>query len=89
MQNSIVLGCCDEELLGKTLNDDKYNLTINVNFYKGKKVGKKELEKMMDEANSINLFGEKCIKVAIEKGLISEESIIRIDGVPHVQIYKI
>ena len=89
MQNTTVLGCCDKELLGKTLSDDKYNLTINVNFYKGKKVDKEELGKMMDEANSINLFGEKCIKIAIEKGLISEEDIIKINGIPHIQIYKI
>ena len=48
-----------------------------------------ELKEMMRDAESANLFGEKCIEAAIEEGFINRTSIIMIGKVPHAQVYKV
>ncbi len=87
--NRTVLAACDAELIGKTLNFKGVPFHISEAFYKGKKVDEQELAKLLDEHNNINLVGEKVVSVALKKGLISERSIIRIEGIPHAQIYRL
>lgn len=89
-QNGVtLLACCDEELAGKTLKEKKLEITLKESFYKEKKTSEKELEALLKKADSINLFGKKCVEIAKRKGLIKEADIIKVNGVPHAQIYKI
>lgn len=87
--NGCVLAASDAELIGKTLKFGKLEFHVSEAFYKGNKVSKKEFAKLLEEHTNINLIGKKVVGVALEKGLISERSIINIDGIPHVQIYKL
>ncbi|MFH1224592.1 MAG: DUF424 family protein [Candidatus Diapherotrites archaeon] len=84
-----VLACCDKKLLGKSLKDGKHAVTINRDFYGGKPTDAKELKRLLASAGSVNLFGEKAVAVALGEGLINGRDIIRIAGVPHVQIFRI
>lgn len=84
-----VLAACDAELIGKTLKFHDVDFHISEAFYKGKKIDEKQLSKLLDEHNNINLVGEKVVRVALEKGLISERAIIKISDVPHAQIYRL
>ena len=87
--NGRVIGCCDSELLGKSLTHGNYDVTISESFYKGELVDEKKLADLMLGANSINLFGKKTSKVAIEQGFLREADIIRIAGVEHAMIFKV
>jgi len=87
--NGCVLAASDAELIGKTLKFGEIEFHVSESFYKGKETSKKELSKLLDEHTNINLIGQKVVGIALEKGLISEHSIINISGVPHVQIYKL
>lgn len=84
-----VLACCDEELIGKELSEGKLNLKVKEGFYKEKQVGIEELKELLKDAVSVNLLGEKAVKLALEQGLAKENNVKRIQGVPHVQIFKI
>ncbi|MEK6941849.1 MAG: DUF424 family protein [archaeon] len=84
-----VLACCDEELSGKTIKGNEIEATIKESFFGNKKTGEKKLVSLLKKADSINLFGNKCIAIAAKKGFIKESDIIKIGKVPHVQIYKI
>ena len=89
IRGNAILACCDEELLGKKIENEKFSVEINASFYKHEKVGDGRLRDLMREANSMNFFGEKCIRVAIEEGFINQSNIIMIGKVPHCQVYKI
>ncbi|MEM4662655.1 MAG: DUF424 family protein [Candidatus Diapherotrites archaeon] len=88
-QFGCVLAACDEELIGKNIKFGEVDFYIGEAFYKGKKVNEKVLAKLLEEHSNINLVGEKTVAVALEKGLITERSIVKIGNIPHVQIYKL
>ncbi len=87
--NHTILAVCDKELLGKTISSEKIELTVSQRFYGGDEITQKELLKLVNESDSLNLVGNKCIEILQKKGLISESSIINISDIKHAQIYKI
>jgi hypothetical protein len=84
-----ILAACDKEHIGKTFENGKISITISEKFFKGKNVSESELEKMLEETDSANLFGNKCVAIAQKKGLISKAGLIVIGGIKHAQIYRI
>lgn len=89
IQGFNVLACADKNLIGKTLKDKKLEVTVSENFYKGEETDEKKLQHLLAAADNINLFGKKCVGIALKKGFIKEQDIIKIAGVLHAQIYKI
>ena len=85
----VVLACCDMELLGKNLVDSRHDVTIDESFYGRQKVTGKELAELLKEADSINLFGKKAVGVALKRGFLRQEDIIRILGIEHAIIMKV
>lgn len=82
-----ILAVCDKEHLGKTYEEGNISFTVSEKFFGGKEINEKELKKLFNEANSINLFGNKCVEIAQKEGLITESSVIKIRGIKHAQIY--
>lgn len=87
MQN--ILAAADANVIGKVLEEGKYCMHVKESFYKGEKISEKELAVKLNEFESVNLIGEKCVNIALKEGIASEKSIVKISGVPHLQIYKI
>ena len=85
---SVVLACCEKEWVGKTLEDEKLFFEIKASFYQGQLVDEAGLEKLLLEADNINLLGDKPVRVALGKGFIKESDIIRVKGVPHTNIFR-
>lgn len=84
-----MLGCCDKELVGKTLRQGEIEFHVKESFYKGTDTTAKQMQELAEEADSINLIGKKTVQIAIEKEWIKKEDIITIDRIPHVQIFRI
>ncbi len=84
----ILLAACDEELLGKTFEEGELQLQVHVEFYDGFRIDDKDLIRQLGNSTIANLVGEHVIKCALDAGLISDDSIIRIQGIPHVQIFR-
>ena len=84
----VLIAACDEKLLGKTFEDDELQLHVNTEFYDGFRTDEKELLVHLKNSTSANLVGEIVIKCVIKAGLISDDCIIRIQGIPHAQIYR-
>jgi uncharacterized protein len=85
-----VVAVCDSELIGKRFEEGKMQLDIKESFFSGKEMNEEEtikvLEKMADEDATFNIIGEKSIEAALKSGVISEESVCEIQGVPFVLI---
>ena len=84
-----VLAACDKELCGKTLQHGKIEVSVSERFYKEKETSEEELRKMLHEFDNINLIGNKAVAIALEEKLLSQDSVVQIQGVKHAQIFKI
>ena len=87
--NRYVVAVCDEDLIGKRLKDDKYDITVSERFYKGDKISEEKLIIILKEAINVNLIGEKSIEAGIKAGVIKKENVVKIKGVPHAQAVTI
>jgi len=81
-----IVAICDSEILGKYFDEGILQLDIKESFYKGKEVSEQELREIMEdmirEDATFNIVGKKSIKVALEVGLITDESIGYVKGIP-------
>ncbi len=86
--NDLLLGACDEELIGKTFSEGKFEIKVTKEFYDGKRVGIDALKKILADVTIANLVGEKTVRCAIELGLVDAECVLKIKGVPHAQMVR-
>lgn len=84
-----MVAACDAEVLGKKLKFNGLEIEINENFYFEKFCSEDELKKLLKEAKIANLFGEKIRKVVVGLGLAKEKDFKNVEGVPHLQVYRI
>jgi hypothetical protein len=84
--NDVVIGACDERLLGKKFRKGKLQIDVARNFYDGERIDKKKLEKFLLDATIANLVGKETVKCAIDLGLVDPQCILKIKGIPHAQI---
>ncbi len=81
-----MVAVCDADIIGKEFSDGKKKLEIKETFYKGTLGTLEDGIHAMNAATIVNVLGEKIITKMIDDGMISEHSVIRICGIPHVQI---
>jgi uncharacterized protein len=85
-----IVAVCDSDLIGKKFEEGKMQLDVKENFFSGEEMNEEEtikvLEKMADEDATFNIIGEKSIEAALKSGIISEESVCEIQGIPFVLI---
>jgi len=86
-----VVAICDSELLGKYFEEDVFQLDVKESFYKGDKKTEQEVVKIIEEMKSedatFNIVGERSVQAAIKAGLISEDSVRKIQGVPFALVF--
>jgi hypothetical protein len=82
----VLVAACDEELLGRRLEEGIYNLFVSKEFYDGVRGEKTLLKKHLENATIANLVGENAVTCAIELGFVSRDHVLEIDGVPHAQV---
>ncbi len=86
-----VLAACDRELIGKTLEEKGVILDLAKysSFYKGDLCTEKELLSKIPLASSLNFVGKKSVAAGMKSGLFSQKEVKYINGIPHIQLYKI
>jgi uncharacterized protein len=86
--NDLLIGACDEKLLGKKFEEGKFQIDVKKEFYEGERVTSDVFKKILGGATIANLVGSETIKAAVEIGLVDPDSIIKIKGVPHAQMVR-
>lgn len=84
-----ILAACDKELLGKTFSEGDISITVDKDFYGDEEVDLESFKEMLNLSNISNLVGEKCVSISIELGLVTENNVLKIEGVPHAQILSL
>jgi hypothetical protein len=81
-----VVAICDKDLLGKKFEEGKFQLDIKESFFKGKDESEEKvievIKNMSQEDATFNIVGEESIKTALKAGVISEEQIGKVQGIP-------
>ncbi len=85
-----VVAVCDKELLGKKFEEGEFQLDIKESFYKGKETPEEDLIKIMKsfsrEDATFNIVGKKSVATALKAGIVSEDNVRKIRGIPFVLI---
>jgi hypothetical protein len=81
-----VVAICDKELIGKRFEEGGFQLDMKENFFSGKEHSEEEIievmQDMIKEDATFNIVGEKSVKAGLKAGIITEEGIKEIQGVP-------
>ena len=85
-ESDVILAACDEDLIGRSFADGRARLDVSEIFYRGESLDRAALAERMRNASIMNLVGSEAVAVAIEEGYVSEEDVIEIAGIKHVQV---
>ena len=81
-----VVAVCDKELIGKRFEEDKFQLDVKENFFKGDEANEEKaieiMRQMSMKDSTFNIVGEKSVNTAIKAGIISEDYIRKIQEIP-------
>ena len=82
-----VLAICDKDLLGKRYIEGNSQLDLTTEFYKGDPMDDRDaLVEMMRHANMVMMVGKESVGLGLSAGIITEENIKKITGIPHAQV---
>lgn len=81
-----IVAVCDSELLGRTLRQGELHLSVNEEFFKGLLANEHDVREALKNATIANLVGKRAVDCGIDSGIIDDECIITIEGVPHAQM---
>lgn len=87
--DGLLVSVCDPDCLGETYEDGEVSLTVTEEFYGGDEAVEATAEEVLaslNRANVANLVGERCVEVAVEAGLIDEETVLELEGTRHAQL---
>lgn len=80
-----LVAVCDKSLLGKTLIQGNLVFRVSEEFYGGELVDIETCMTHLKRATIVNMVGKTTVTAAINRGLISKEAVLYIDGEPHAQ----
>lgn len=81
-----VVAVCDSEIIGKKFEEGIKQLDVRENFYKGEDKSEPELIEMIKdlamEDATFNIVGKNSVSCALKAGIISQEGIKTVQGIP-------
>ena len=86
-----MVALCDAEPLGKVLKQGEVVLDLKnyEHFYSGEKLTHDEAVALLKNADNINAVGEAAVGAAMTVFKFDGAKVKRVQGVPHMQIYKL
>jgi len=85
-----VIAICDSELIGKKFEDNKFQLDVKENFFRGEKIDEEKvinmMKNMLKEDCIFNIIGKKSVNAALKAGIITKDGIKKIQGIPFALI---
>jgi hypothetical protein len=87
-KGTILVNMCDEELVGRTVEEGKLKVHLSRDFYSGEVVDKGEALRLIRTCSIVNLAGSRSVSLAVDNNVGAPEAICEIEEVPFLMIYK-
>ena len=84
-----LVSVCDPDCLGETYEDGPVTLTVNEEFYGGDDAVEATAEEVvagLQRAQVANIVGTEAVGVAVEAGLVDEETVLEFEETRHAQL---
>jgi uncharacterized protein len=81
----LILAVCDQEILGKVIEEGPKQLNLASSFYRGEAMQKEAVKSLMQSAYIVNCVGTESVACALEANVVSEDNVCRISAVPYTQ----
>ncbi|MBN1896193.1 MAG: DUF424 family protein [Candidatus Aenigmarchaeota archaeon] len=82
----VTLAVCDSEISGSVLKFGDVDFEVSKDFYGNDATDAGHILELVERAKIVNAVGKNIIKLLESNGLVHSNSVLMIDGVPHVQI---
>ena len=86
----LLVSVCDADCVGRTYEGENgVALDVTESFYGGDDATEATPEEVVDSlvrASVANIVGERAVGVAVEAGIVEEESVLDLDGTRHAQL---
>ena len=86
--SELLVASCDDGIRGKKFTEGERVLDVAESFYCDELLDGAEVCALMKEATILNLVGDEIVKLAISEGIILEQSVLRVKGIPHAQMVR-
>ena len=81
----IIAAVCDNDILGQRIAEGTAQLDLTGDFYNGEEKDDSEAGDIIRNADHVNLVGARSVKLGIQEGVIDEQNVRTIKGIPHAQ----
>lgn len=85
-----IVAICDSDLIGKKFEDNKFQLNLKEEFFKGEEISEEKvieiMQNMSKEDATFNIVGEKSVNTALKAGIILKEGIKKIQDIPFAMV---
>jgi hypothetical protein len=87
----VMASIVDEEVLGVRVYDSSRGVVIDVSreFYGGDLVGEEEVLRYLEDSDVLILVGSRVVGMAVERGLVNPDAVLRVGGIVYVQVVKV
>lgn len=85
-QGRAILAICDDDLIGKKIEDGKLQLDLTSDFYMGKKTKHDEIKKIIEKAYYVNFVGKESVGFGVKLGILEKNKIHFIKKIPHANV---
>ncbi|MEE8402186.1 MAG: DUF424 family protein [Candidatus Hydrothermarchaeaceae archaeon] len=84
----ILVACCDRNIRGKTFEEGELVLQVTESFYCGELLEGPELCSLLEKATVANMVGKGVVELAVGAGLVDENNVLWVRGIPHTQLVR-
>ncbi|QUO48093.1 DUF424 domain-containing protein [Halorubrum ruber] len=84
-----LVSVCDPDCLGETYEDGPVTLTVSEEFYGGDDAVEATAEEVvagLQRAQVANIVGTESVGVAVDAGLVDEETVLEFEETRHAQL---
>jgi len=84
-----MVASADADIVGESFEGDGVRVDVDAEFYGDEPTDRGDVVEALRGASIANLVGEEAVEAGVEAGVVDEDCVLRVDGVPHAQMVRL
>lgn len=84
--SGLLIVVTDSEILGKKFEEGNLQLDLTKKFYLGEEMDEEEIKLLISKARHVHLTGKKSVNLGKNLGIVDNDNILVVQGIPHAEI---